>query len=224
MAGMIVGFDNDDLAIFDEQFEFCQKAQIPIIMNSTLNASPKTPLAQRLQAEGRLLLADWGKDDFSHQVQPGATNFRPLRMTMDELMQGQKQLIRRLYEPEAFQHRLLGNLSRFRDVKFRPESFDRGNALTLCRLASFYWRQGRQCRTLFGRALWSAFRRSPRNLVTMATLLGKYSHILQLNGFACGRSAGTGLAQPRVENRQSPVHEANISSSPTVRRSLTRAA
>src|SRR5205085_4495447 len=44
MAGMIVGFDNDDLDIFDEQYEFCQKAQIPIIMNNALIASPKTPL------------------------------------------------------------------------------------------------------------------------------------------------------------------------------------
>src|SRR5713226_3153626 len=98
MAGMIVGFDSDDPPIFDEQYEFCQKAQIPIIMNNTLNASPKTPLAKRLQAEGRLLLDDWSQDDFSHQVKAGATNFRPMRMTMDELTQGQKNLIRKLYE------------------------------------------------------------------------------------------------------------------------------
>src|SRR5215470_2423226 len=29
-AGMIVGFDHDDASIFDEQFDFLQKAQIPI--------------------------------------------------------------------------------------------------------------------------------------------------------------------------------------------------
>src|SRR5207247_55447 len=44
MAGMIVGFDNDDRTIFDEQYEFCQKAQIPIIMNNALIATPRTPL------------------------------------------------------------------------------------------------------------------------------------------------------------------------------------
>src|SRR5437667_12656388 len=48
MAGMIVGFDNDDPAMFEEQYHFCQEAQIPIIMHNTLNASPKTPLDQRL--------------------------------------------------------------------------------------------------------------------------------------------------------------------------------
>ena len=120
MAGMIAGFDNDDAAIFDEQYEFCQKAQIPIIMNSTLNATPRTPLAQRLQKEGRMLQDDWTLDDFTHQVKPGATNFRPLRMTMDELTQGQKKLIRRLYEPEAFRDRILGNLGRFHAAKYRP--------------------------------------------------------------------------------------------------------
>jgi radical SAM superfamily enzyme YgiQ (UPF0313 family) len=184
MAGMIVGFDNDDPPIFDEQFEFCQKAQIPIIMNNTLNASPKTPLAQRLQAEGRLLLDDWAQDDFSHQVKAGATNFRPLRMTMDELTQGQKKLIRKLYEPEAFQDRLLGNLSRFNDVRFRAELLNLSYALTLSRLAGFFWRQGGQSRNFFWRALGTTIRRSPRAVMSTATLLGKYSHILQLNGFA----------------------------------------
>jgi hypothetical protein len=181
---MIVGFDNDDSTIFDEQYDFCQKAQIPIIMNSTLNASPKTPLGDRLRAEGRMLLAEWAQDDFSHQVKPGATNFRPLRMTMDELMQGQRKLIRKLYEPEAFRDRLLGNLSRFRKVRFRHEPFSRDDLATFFRLASFYSRQGRQARSFFLRTLWSIFCRSPRNRVTMITLLGKYSHILRLNGFA----------------------------------------
>ena len=56
------------------------------------------------------------------------------------------------------------------------------------RLMRFYCRQGKQTRNFFGEALWSTFRHSPRSLVTVATLLGKYSHILQLNGFA-GRVA-----------------------------------
>jgi len=185
MAGMIVGFDNDDLDIFDEQYEFCQKAQIPIIMNNALIASPKTPLSQRLQAEGRLLLDDWAEDDFSHTVKQYATNFRPLRMTMDQLTQGQKRLIRKLYEPEAFRHRLLGNLSRFHDVRFRSDWLNRGELVALFRLMRFYSGQGKQERNFFWQALWSTFRRAPRMLVTMATLLGKYSHILQLNGFAC---------------------------------------
>jgi radical SAM superfamily enzyme YgiQ (UPF0313 family) len=184
MAGMIAGFDNDDAAIFDEQYEFCQKAQIPIIMNSTLNASPRTPLAQRLMAEGRLLAPDWTDDDFSHQVRPGATNFRPLRMTTEELAHGQRDLIRRLYAPEAFRERTLGNLGRFAPSRFRPQSVRRGEVTAFLRLAAFFHRQGGTARGFFWRALWSTLRSQPRNYMTVVTLLGKYSHILQLNGLA----------------------------------------
>ena len=55
MAGMIVGFDNDDPSIFEEQFQFIQDARIPISMTGMLNALPKTPLYARLKGEGRLI-------------------------------------------------------------------------------------------------------------------------------------------------------------------------
>ena len=42
-------------------------------------------------------------------------------MTREELKRGQKLLYQRLYEPEAFAARLLGNLSRFHDVHYQPE-------------------------------------------------------------------------------------------------------
>ena len=51
-AGMIVGFDHDDASIFDEQYEFLQEAQIPIVMLSALVAVPKTPLLQPPQGGG----------------------------------------------------------------------------------------------------------------------------------------------------------------------------
>src|SRR5439155_999317 len=52
-AGMIVGFDSDDAAIFDEQFAFLQEANIPIVMPSVLLAVPRTPLYARLEAARR---------------------------------------------------------------------------------------------------------------------------------------------------------------------------
>src|SRR5207248_4360260 len=143
------------------------------------------PLAQRLKAEGRLLVDDWADEDFSHQVKAGATNFRPLHMTAEELSQGQRKLIGKLYEPAAFRERLLGNLGRFHDVRCRPVAMSRDNLLTMVRLAGFFWGQGGQGRSFLGKALWSTLRRSPRCRVTMATLLGKYYHILRLNGLAC---------------------------------------
>ena len=42
-------------------------------------------------------------------------------MTGEELKGGLERLFQRLYAPEAFTARLLGNLSRFKGVTFRPE-------------------------------------------------------------------------------------------------------
>ncbi|NBX37737.1 MAG: radical SAM protein, partial [Planctomycetes bacterium] len=43
-AGMIVGFDTDDAAIFDEQRAFIAEAGIPVVMSGLLQAIPGTPL------------------------------------------------------------------------------------------------------------------------------------------------------------------------------------
>jgi radical SAM superfamily enzyme YgiQ (UPF0313 family) len=91
MAGMIVGFDHDDPTIFDEQFRFIQDARIPISMTGMLNAVPRTPLYQRLQAAGRLL-ADHVGDQFVF------TNVLPTGMSRLELYEGYKHLLHRLYD------------------------------------------------------------------------------------------------------------------------------
>ena len=178
MAGMIAGFDSDDRTIFDEQYAFCQEAGIPIVMNNTLNATPRTPLARRLQAEGRLLESDLTRADFTHEVRPGKTNFRPLNMTALELEQGQKDLIRRLYSPAAFQQRLFGNLSRFRDERFRPEKVKLDHLASFCRL---FWEQDSRERALFARSLQLTLFRHPRRLTSVSTILIQYAHIVRLN-------------------------------------------
>ena len=55
---MIMGFDNDDSTIFDRQVEFIQRSRISFSMSGMLSAIPKTPLHDRLAAEGRLDLTD----------------------------------------------------------------------------------------------------------------------------------------------------------------------
>ena len=51
-AGMIVGFDHDDVGIFREQFDFLMEANIPVSTVGLLVALPKTPLSDRLAREG----------------------------------------------------------------------------------------------------------------------------------------------------------------------------
>ena len=100
MAGMIVGFDNDDPSIFEEQFRFIQDARIPISMTGMLNALPKTPLYTRLKGEGRLISESVG-DQFVF------TNIVPKGMSRLELYEGYRRLLNRLYDYGNFRKRTM---------------------------------------------------------------------------------------------------------------------
>jgi radical SAM superfamily enzyme YgiQ (UPF0313 family) len=89
-AGFIVGFDNDDKGIFEDQYQFIQNNGITLAMVGMLQAIPKTPLHARLMKEGRLIADD-----------PNC-NFVPKQMTRVELKQGYWKLVKRLYTPESF--------------------------------------------------------------------------------------------------------------------------
>jgi len=131
-AGFIVGFDNDDQAIFEDQFRFIQDNGITLAMVGMLQAIPRTPLYERLQREQRLVEQD-----------PNC-NFVPKQMSREELQRGYWELVRRLYTPEAFLERY------FRVFQF-PEYLRRRAAI--CRKAG----EGKTLPTLgYGLALmWS---------------------------------------------------------------------
>jgi radical SAM superfamily enzyme YgiQ (UPF0313 family) len=120
MAGMIVGFDNDDPSIFEEQFQFIQAARIPISMTGMLNALPKTPLYTRLQAAGRLIAESVG-DQFIF------TNIVPKGMSRLELYEGYRTLLNRLYGYSNYRKRVMalllnkGGLLRSRVLAGREE-------------------------------------------------------------------------------------------------------
>jgi radical SAM superfamily enzyme YgiQ (UPF0313 family) len=193
-AGMIVGFDHDDAGIFDEQFEFLQRAQIPVAMLSVLLAIPGTPLYKRLEAEGRLLPEltavptlplDLEHDEHLHwEGTDGRTNFRPLRLTMEELRHGQKRLYQRLYSPAAFRQRLMGNLRRFGHVRFRPERIRWELLSSFLRLAHHNWCQGPSARGFFWGSLLTTLRHSPRSFIPVNMQLGMYEHFAQVHAAA----------------------------------------
>ena len=89
-AGFIVGFDNDDQAIFDDQFRFIQDNGITLAMVGMLQAIPRTPLYERLKREGRLV-----EDDLN-------CNFIPKQMSREDLREGYWDMVKRLYAPQAF--------------------------------------------------------------------------------------------------------------------------
>jgi len=94
-AGMIVGFDQDDVTIFERQYEFLHRARVIGAMAGMLSAIPKTPLYARLEAAGRL-------DNAAADDPRIATNVIPLLMTREEMRDGWLQLMDRLYDAENY--------------------------------------------------------------------------------------------------------------------------
>jgi radical SAM superfamily enzyme YgiQ (UPF0313 family) len=94
-AGMIVGFDSDDTGVFERQYEFLSQARISAAMAGMLSAVPKTPLYDRLMAEGRL-------DNDAADDDRIATNVVPLLMSREQLRDGWVSLMERLYDAENY--------------------------------------------------------------------------------------------------------------------------
>jgi len=99
-GGMIVGFDHDDRDIFEEQFQFIQRAGVLYAMMNLLEAVPKTPLYERIKESGRLI-------EYSDGL---ASNIMPLNMSYTEMVEEYSKLIKRVYEYDAFRERFLVNL------------------------------------------------------------------------------------------------------------------
>ncbi len=197
-AGMIVGFDQDDAAIFGEQYDFLQAANIPVAMLSVLLAVPKTPLYARLEAAGRIH-NDLNTSRYTGTA--GGTNFTPLNMTQEELQAGHEALYRRLYAPDAYAERVLGALERFHDVTYVPERFTVKRLAAGLRIFGYYLRHGRRARRFFFRLLAQTARRSPRSLKVIMMKLGMYLHFCELHARATGWDPWAEPAPPPLPDR-----------------------
>ncbi len=102
MGGFIVGFDNDPPNIFEEQLRFIRESAIPVAMVALLTALPNTQLYRRLQREGRLLIQSSG----NNVATDCRLNFIP-RMNAETLVDGYKNLLKVIYNPEEYYRRAL---------------------------------------------------------------------------------------------------------------------
>lgn len=98
-GAMIVGFDHDDVEIFDEVYSFLRKCQILNCGVSMLHAYPGTPLLSRLQREGRVVALSDG--ELWRHTRP-TTNIIPSQMTRVQLFEGYKRLLERIRDWEYF--------------------------------------------------------------------------------------------------------------------------
>lgn len=107
MGGFIVGFDADKDDIFNRQFEFIQRSGVATAMVGLLNALPRTRLYQRLLKEGRLETESTGNNT------EAALNFRP-KLNREHLINGYRELMKKLYEPNVYYLRIGTFLKNYR--------------------------------------------------------------------------------------------------------------
>ena len=96
-AGLIVGFDHDDLSCFEQQFAFAQRLPVVGLNVSALVAPYATPLYAEMRQAGRIV------EEATHGTAVGntpLTNLIPARMTREELAEGRAWLKTELLAPE----------------------------------------------------------------------------------------------------------------------------
>jgi radical SAM superfamily enzyme YgiQ (UPF0313 family) len=98
-GGFIVGFDSDTRSIFQRQIDFIQKSGIVTAMVGLLQAPAGTRLYKRLKQEGRLVGQTSGDNV------DGTTNIIP-KMDLDVLFDGYRDVIRHIYLPKNYYHRV----------------------------------------------------------------------------------------------------------------------
>jgi radical SAM superfamily enzyme YgiQ (UPF0313 family) len=107
MAGIIVGFDHDDLGIFRDQYDFLTEASIPMATVSMLNAIPGTPLYERMKNKQRLI-SDTESGHHAKFSMKGA-NIIPKQMTSKQLEAGYCWLWKVLYRYDDYAERVIGD-------------------------------------------------------------------------------------------------------------------
>ena len=79
---IILGFDTDTKAIFDDTLEFLLRTKLPTMNVHVLTPYPGTRIYQRFRDQGRIISYDWSHYDHYTVV------FQPKNMTPQELAEG----------------------------------------------------------------------------------------------------------------------------------------
>jgi uncharacterized radical SAM superfamily protein len=179
-AGIVVGFDDDDLSIFRRQAAFLQELSIPVSFAGMLLAPDGTELKERLIREGRYLGGDGVKD---HTCD---TNVRPRHMTVEQLRNGYFWMMNQLYDECNFLERVQGALARYPEPsalarRYKPREM-RNPIKFVCvmaRLLGYYLAGGSTLRWLLRRYLLVILKHRKRAAVAIYWLIA-FKHFREL--------------------------------------------
>lgn len=91
----ILGLDNDTAEVFDDVLEFVRASGLYEVQVTFMTAFPGTPLYQRLKAEDRII-----RDKAWELCTLFDINFRPKKMSVEQLQSGFIRLVKQLYSTE----------------------------------------------------------------------------------------------------------------------------
>ena len=147
MGTSIVGFDHDDLSIFQRQFDYFMEAGILSPQPFPLQAPDATPLKERMIKEGRYL--EWQSDLPPDRLNNFNTfTMKPKQFTVEQMEQGLHWLIRELYRPINVLARFKSWVNQFeqspyrRDLKIPGNPLDRQSLGILGRLGKYLLLRG----------------------------------------------------------------------------------
>jgi len=203
IAGMIVGFDSDDVGIFQDTFDFLQEAGIPFTTAGVLFAIEHTPLYARLEREGRLL----AHDSATVQIHGSADlNFQPRQMSVEDMKRGYNWMIRALYRYDHYGERLGRALRQFApstDAALQNVRRLRGGPMAMTGRILAYFLLGRDGarRRFFLRTLWQILRERPslQKLVVGLSFMTVHKHFHEYVERTHGNPESAGRISPFTE-------------------------
>jgi len=171
--GLIVGFDHDDLSVFDELYDLIDGTASPIAGISLLNAPRNTPLFKRLEKEGRLV-----GDDFSGEWQ-FHTNIIPKQMDRELLLKNYRELYKRIYNPASFNRRIkqwLSQVDYFTDL-YHNRKGDVRQIYNMIKIIKFLlFKADPALRSVFVKNMIETRKINPLLMRRAFTLLAQYRH------------------------------------------------
>jgi hypothetical protein len=177
-AGFIVGFDSERGSIAEPMVELIEDTAIPVSMVGLLYALSTTQLGRRLAKEGRLHDGhdEQGDDKADHCT--AGLNFDTLRPRY-EILSDYKQILERVYDPEAFAGRLrrLSDMLDRSNSRRRPPKGDVKQAVGATELLKRIVEQAPEAREAFLATVNHCASTNPRALRLIVMLMAFYLHL-----------------------------------------------
>jgi radical SAM superfamily enzyme YgiQ (UPF0313 family) len=197
LAGFIIGFDNDTLKTFEQQYQFITDAGIQSAMVGLLTALPKTPLYERLKKDGRLSTLE----DAHENTRP-STNVIPKNMPYEAMVDGYIALYKRLLCDREIALRIRNKL-RFLGPPVYGGGYSTAQGLAI--VARLVWKgilPGGPAR------LWHFLRTLPLRRSLLPTVISDWIAALSMREFAERRLVVEQAEASSVERRVDSVRSA----------------